>query len=369
MSGGKKILIIGEAMLDKTISVSEPFINNRSCVTHKITKLPEPTFGGVFFISRYLQHFKDVDITVLNISPTLTSKIVFDYGVFLDKFKTFPENGTLSECKTLEGSCDLIYSISRFMANSDQEIYFQIEDYYAPSPRKKNDKRYTYSTAKKQKLLNELKSKIDGWIEDNQEYDRRILLMDYDLGFFEEEVFLGELGVYFNKKNNTPVIIYSGKKYTKFNSFKNAHFVIYSKNDEGDFIEPEYFLENIKNQSCCFGSLVLVSAESTYIKVFTSTKKIDNMKPPIKIETDASGCNHGSQKHVPRTGHRAIIAAHLAMALTTNNNSLLNRSWIKEAHDNSKIITRKLLTENFVDKDWRKNIEIVENHGICKAVR
>lgn len=360
----KKILIIGETMLDKTIFVSDVADNTRSNTTYKIKKSDDYTFGGVFLISRYLQHFENIDITVLNISPELTPKIKNDYEIFYEKFITFSKNGGSSKCIDMKGSSDHIHSITRFISD-DKEIYFQIEDYYAPKHGcniPQNKKRYDYPIAEKEELWTNVKNKIDMWIRNNAIYDRRILLMDYDLGFFEKpHGLLSKMEDYLNKSNSSPVIIYSGKDYTKFNGFKNSHIVTYSKDTYGNFIEPKDFLNNVKNLSFCFRSLVLVSARCTCIRVFPLTKKKNIEEPPKVVPTEAWGCDHTKKRHIPRLGHKAIIAAHLAMVLPKDvDNILLNEQWLEYAHECSKEIAGEILTENFIHRDWRKNIKVLK---------
>jgi len=372
MAGRKKILIIGENMLDKTIFVSNLVDNIRSCKTYKKKDSHEFTFGGVFFISRYLQHFQDIDITVLNINPKITGDIKDKYEIFCKKFVGFSKNDTPSAFIDIEGSRDYIHSITRFITditgdneNADDtvnwKIRFQIEDYYAPDNRcvSSNKKRYTYPTTQKSKLWNEIRAEIDNWLKDNAKYDRRILLMDYGLGLFDKELgLLSDLESYFNKKNDYPVIIYSDKDYIKFKSFQNSHIVTYSPDVYDNIpIDIMALYDNIKMQEHCFRSLALVSARYTVVGVFPSTKSGNDMKPPKRVETKAYGCTDHNLRHVPRLGHKAIVAAHLAMALATDENSLLNKSWLEYAHDCSKEIASEILTENIIYRDWKKDIE------------
>lgn len=367
MGERKKILIIGEAMLDKTITVS--FTDNkRSYTTYKKKRAPKFTFGGVFYISRYLQHCQDVDIKVLNVNPKLTKEISEKYADFTEKFEEFTENdmnNLSSECVDLRGSSNYIHSITRFMIEEDKLICFQIEDYYVPNNRCKSEdkKRYTYSNIKKRKLWDELKSEIESWIEDNQNFDRRILLMDYDLGLFEEEGLLNELKDCFNKLND-PIIIYSGRDYAKFNSFQNAHVVTYSEDAFGEKIRLKKDFNNIKN----YRSLILVSANYTEIYVIPSTKEIRDMKDPRKVVTDAWDCSLSNHKNKPRIGHKAIIAAHLAMALTPDVNSIFNEtSWLNSAHICSRAIAGKLLTNDFFKFDLNELLNGQNPHEIPDA--
>jgi hypothetical protein len=176
----KKILIIGEPMLDKTIFVKKIENNRRTFVTYKKEESTEFTFGGVFFISRYLQHFDNIDITVISVNPKFTREISEKFADFTDKFEDFTDKDNhfgMSDCISIKGSSDYIHSITRFMTEKKQtekkqkeeiqQFYFQIEDYYVPYKKStdEDNKRYTYTNAKKFKLLNEVKKEIEGWID------------------------------------------------------------------------------------------------------------------------------------------------------------------------------------------------------------
>lgn len=357
MGERKKILIIGETMLDKTIIVSDPIEDNtRSYKTYRKSKSFKLTFGGVFFISRYLQHFENVDITVINILPKLTKDILENYNEFSEKFEEFSENDILSDIVDIEGSRDYIHSITRFVTVDSEnpqnwDIRFQIENYYAPNKKYINDNKtkYTYSTGKKSKIFTKITETIDNWKNDNNNEDKRILIMDYDLGLFDESNgLLNELGVYFNDNIELPVIIYSGYKYDKFNIFKNAHIITYSPDIYKNEKDHKSNFKEVKKSKYCFRSISFVSSKYTQIVVLPFTKHEDIRIVP----TDGST---GSNLDLPRTGHKAIVAAHLAMSVIHKfDNSLLNTRWIEEAHLNSKIITSKLLSDNFIEKEWKQ---------------
>jgi len=212
----ERILLIGEPILDETEKVSE-LKHVRTVARHSDNPYyshgrPKSALGGVFFIGRFLARSCSIDLVYPH--PAASGKA--DFADLVDDLARL-------DCMTLYpievgASLFRIRRILKCYKNDDSgirnaETILRIESGQISVLKRQEE----------QRVLDEVSSVIESYQEGSR--CSAVVLADYDLGLFTP-TFLERLGkILQNELSGVPIIVYSGKTWSKFSRLPQSYIV------------------------------------------------------------------------------------------------------------------------------------------------